>query len=109
MSELWLSPDVATDGARQISDAGRAFAAERAGRGAEIAAVTAALPWGNDDIGQTFEQNYRPIEQQVMQAWEALADYLQDLGDQAAASVQDNLQADLNAAVRVEHAYRKRP
>lgn len=108
MSELWLEPQIATDGARQLADAGRDFAAQRAGLGAEIAAASSAQPWGRDDIGQTFEQNYRPVEQQVLAAWEQLAAYLEGLGEQAAASVQDNLQADLNASVRVEHAYRKR-
>ena len=108
MSELWLEPRVAFDGASSLSSAGQALGALRAGAGAEIAAASAAPPWGGDDIGQSFEQNYRPIEQQVLTAWEQLAAYLQDLGAEAAASVRDNLQADDHASVRVQHSYRKR-
>jgi len=108
MSELWLEPQAALDGAGSLAAAGQGFAALRAGAGAEIAAASAARPWGSDDIGQSFEQNYRPIEQQVLTAWEQLAAYLQDLGAAAAASVQDNLQADDHASVRVKHSYRKR-
>jgi hypothetical protein len=108
MSELWLEPDAALDGADALAAAGQGFASLRSGSGAELAAASAARPWGSDDIGQTFERNYRPIEQQVLTAWEQLAVYLQDLGAAAAASVQDNLQADEHASVRVKHSYRKR-
>lgn len=106
---LWLDPDIALDGARNLAAAGKDLADQRNCAGAEIAARSAARPWGSDDIGQSFEKNYRPVEQQVLQAWEQLAAYLQGLGGQAAASVQDNLQTDMNASVRVEHVYRKRP
>lgn len=104
---LWLDPQQALGGARDLTAAGEHYAAEHAGTGREIAAATAARPWGSDDIGQTFERNYRPIEEQVLQAWEQIAAYIQGLGDAAAASVHDNLQADHQAAVRVEHTYRK--
>jgi len=108
MSELWLEPQAALDGAREMSIAGQDLADLRAGAGAAIAAASAAPPWGNDDMGRSFERNYRPVEQQVLAAWEQLAAYLESLGEQAAASVQDNLQADHHASVRVEHSYRKR-
>ena len=108
MSELWLEPGAALSGARELTEAGRSLADLRSGPGAAIAAASAARPWGTDDIGQSFERNYRPVEQQVLAAWEQLAAHLESLGEQAAASVQDNLQADHHASVRVEHSYRKR-
>jgi hypothetical protein len=104
---LWLDPQQALDGAGNLAAAGRQYAAERAGIGAEIAAATAARPWGSDEFGQAFEQNYRPTEQQVLQAWEQIAAYIQGLADAAAVSVHDNLEADHQASVRVRHTHRK--
>jgi hypothetical protein len=99
--ELRLDPARALTGARALSAAGTELAELRAGPGAEIAAATAGRPWGSDAMGQSFERNYRPIEEQVLQAWAQLADYLQGLGEAAAASVRDNLQADHEASERI--------
>jgi hypothetical protein len=107
--ELRLDPDQALRGAGDLSAAGAEFAELRAGAGAEIAAATARRPWGSDAMGQSFERNYRPIELQVLQAWAQLAEYIQGLGEAAAATVRDNLEADHEASVRIDQSSRNRP
>src|SRR4051812_42739381 len=99
--ELRLDPARALTGASALAAAATELAELRAGPGAEIAAATAGRPWGSDAMGQSFERNYRPVEQQVLQAWAQLADYLHGLGEAAAASVHDNLQADHEASERI--------
>jgi hypothetical protein len=106
---LHLDAKVALDGARNLTAAGRHYRALLTGPGADVAEVTGKRPWGADDIGQSFETNYRPIEQQVFQAWEQLARYVEGLGEAAAASVADNQQADQESGMRVTRAYRERP
>jgi hypothetical protein len=103
---LYLDTKVVLDGARNLNAAGTDLLAEYWRTGISIAADSGRRPWGNDDIGESFEQNYRPIEQQVLQAWCKLGEYLQGLGDAAAASVDDNLGADQESTVRVNRAYR---
>ena len=105
---LYLDPPVALDGARNLTAAGRHYQGLLRGPGAEITEITGGRPWGADDIGQSFENNYRPIERQVFQAWEQLARYVQQLGEAAAASVADNQQADRESGMRVTRAYRER-
>ena len=105
---LYLDPQVVLDGARNLKAAGTHFLGEQRSTGMAIAADSAGRPWGKDDIGGAFEQNYRPIEQQVLQAWSQLGEYLEGLGDAAAASVGDNQGADQEASVRVTRAYRSR-
>ncbi len=105
---LYLDPAVALDGARNLTAAGQHYQGLLTGPGAEVAEVTGKRPWGNDDIGQSFEKNYRPVEQQVFQAWDQLARYVQQLGEAAAASVADNQQADRESGMRVTRAYRER-
>lgn len=105
---LYLDAKVVLDGARNLSAAGLHFQNEYRSTGVPLAADSGARPWGKDDIGGSFEQNYRPIEQQVLQAWFQLGAYLQGLGDAATASVGDNQGADQEASVRVTRAYRDR-
>ena len=64
-----------TSGARRLSEAGRALGAQRDGLG------PAPRPWGDDEAGRAFERRYRPVEAQVLAAWEQLARYVEDLGD----------------------------
>jgi len=66
---------VTTSGARRLSEAGRALGAQRDGLG------LAPRPWGDDEAGRAFERRYRPVEAQVLAAWEQLARYVEDLGD----------------------------
>ncbi|MFI7596466.1 hypothetical protein [Actinoplanes sp. NPDC049681] len=108
MGELWLESDRAAAAGRDLAAAGRHLGELRDTAGAEAAALSGARPWGNDDIGQAFERNYRPIEHQVLQAWEKLGGYVEGLGDAVVQAVREAVQTDHTASVRVEHTYRKR-
>lgn len=83
--------DATWQGARLLSAAGREIGAQRDGVGA------ASAPWGADEAGRAFERRYRPVETQVLAAWEQLASYVQSLGEAAARTAQDNLDADVAA------------
>jgi hypothetical protein len=107
--QLWLDSAQAGTGARNLSAAGAQFTEARAGAGAEIAAASAGPPWGRDGFGQAFERSYRPIEHEVLRAWEELGAYLQDLGEAVAATVRDNQAADQRSSVRIEHSSRTLP
>jgi hypothetical protein len=107
--ELRLDPALTQTGASHLSAAGAQFAEARAGAGEEIAAATAAQPWGRDEFGQIFDRNYRPVEDQVLRAWEQLGAYLQGLGEAAEAAVRDSSATDQHASVRIEHAPRNLP
>jgi hypothetical protein len=106
MSDEWLQLDAdrATAGSRALHDAGGQLGALRTGPAAELAAASAAQPWGGDDYGHSFERQYRPVEQQVLDAWTELAAFVSGLGQAAAQSVQDNIGADVDAG----HRFRRR-
>jgi len=106
--EFWLDPDRVTSGGRDLAAAGKHLTAERLGTGAELAAISAQRPWGSDDIGSAFEKNYRPIEQQVLLAWEKLGVYVEGLGDAVVETVREATETDHQAAAQVERTYRKR-
>jgi hypothetical protein len=106
--ELWLDPDRAAGGGRELASAGKHLTRQRTGPGAELVALSARRPWGTDDVGQAFERNYRPIEQQVLQAWEKLGGYVEGLGAAVVETVREATQTDHHAAVRVDRTYRKR-
>lgn len=108
MGELWLEPDPAAAAGRDLAAAGRHLGELRDDAGAEAAELSGARPWGTDDIGQAFERNYRPIEHQVLQAWEKLGGYVEGLGDAVVQAVREAVQTDHTASVRVEHTYRNR-
>ncbi|MBU2663546.1 hypothetical protein KOI35_08515 [Actinoplanes bogorensis] len=99
-NRLRLDADEALAGSRALSAAGEDLHARRNRTGAEIATASAATPWGRDQYGRSFEQHYRPFEEQVLEAWQQLADYVAGLGDAAAQSVHDNVHADARAARR---------
>jgi len=92
-----LEFDPAWQGARLLSAAGRELSAQRDGFGA------AGSPWGGDEAGRTFERRYRPIETQILSAWEQLAAYVESLGDAVARAAQDNMDNDLAPRARAEH------
>ncbi|OJF09391.1 hypothetical protein [Couchioplanes caeruleus] len=108
MNELWLDPAQAAGGGRDLAAAGRHLGSQHAEAGSEVAEMSAARPWGTDDIGRAFERNYRPIEQQVLQAWERLGAYLEGLGDASVQAVRELRHTDEAASVRVEQSYGKR-
>jgi hypothetical protein len=85
-------------GARELSAAGSDLAGQRQNAGSAIAAASAVRPWGGDAGGQAFDQRYRTVERQVLDAWEQLADYIESLGDAAARSVRDVEAATISTA-----------
>ena len=95
-------------GGRDLAAAGKHFTAERFGAGSDLTAISGRRPWGTDEIGQAFENNYRPIEQQVLLAWEKLGAYVEGLGDAVVQTVKDATETDHHAAAQVERTYRKR-
>jgi hypothetical protein len=106
--ELWLDPDRVASGGHDLASAGRHLTTERFGAGAELVASSGRRPWGSDEIGQAFENNYRPIEQQVLLAWEKLGAYVEGLGDTVVETVREATEVDRHAALQVERTYRKR-
>ncbi|GAA2495048.1 hypothetical protein [Winogradskya humida] len=108
MSELWLDPTLAGGAGRDLASAGEHLSELRSGPGAELAAMSGAHPWGNDDMGRAFERNYRPAEDQFLQAWAALGSHVAGLGDAVIQAVREVTETDLHASVRVEHTYRNR-
>lgn len=102
MSDDWLrlDADEAFAGSRALRAAGEHLRAQRNGLGADLEAASAARPWGTDEYGRNFETQYRPVEQQVLDAWQQLAAYVEGLGEAAAGSVRDNLGADADAQRR---------
>jgi hypothetical protein len=67
-------------GLQALSAAGRELGEQRNDSGAALAAASAARPWGDDEAGRAFERRYRPVETQVLTAWEQLARYVESLG-----------------------------
>lgn len=108
MSNQWLllDADRATAGSRALHDAGEDLGVLRRGPGAELAAASTAQPWGADEYGQSFERHYRPVEQQVLDVWTQLAEYVSGLGQAAELSVRDNVGADIDAGHRVRRSGR---
>jgi hypothetical protein len=106
--ELWLDPDRVANGGRDLAAAGKHLTTERFTAGTELASISGRRPWGSDEIGSAFEANYRPIEQQVLLAWEKLGGYVEGLGDAVVETVGEATEADHHAAVQVERTYRKR-
>ncbi|MEU4243041.1 hypothetical protein [Actinoplanes sp. NPDC026619] len=92
--DIEIEFDATWQGARLLSAAGRELAAQRDGVG------EAASPWGADEAGRMFERRYRPVEAQVLTAWEQLAAYVESLGAAAARAAQNNLDADVAAHPR---------
>lgn len=105
--DLSLDPDRVAAGGRDLASAGKRLTSERSGAGGEIAALSGQPPWGTDEIGQAFEKNYRPIEQQVLLAWQKLGLYVEGLGDAVVETVREVTETDHHAAVQVERTYRK--
>ena len=79
----------ASRGAHELRAAGSDLAGQRHDAGSAVAAASAGRPWGGDLGGRAFDQRYRTVERQVLDAWEQLADYIESLGEAAARSVRD--------------------
>jgi hypothetical protein len=105
--EFWLDPDRVAGGGRDLAAAGKHLTTERFTAGTELASISGQRPWGTDEIGSAFEKNYRPIEQQVLLAWEKLGAYVEGLGDAVSIAVREATGTDHQAAAQVERTYRK--
>jgi hypothetical protein len=98
---LWLDPERALRGAHDLAIAGRDITGQREGLGADIAAASAARPWGNDDIGAAFDKNYRGIEQALLTAWSSVGRYVEGLGAEATTSVLRSVDTDTHSGRRI--------
>ncbi|WP_305788448.1 hypothetical protein [Symbioplanes lichenis] len=105
MTELQVDPSRAARAGADLAASGGHLEALRAGAGAEVAALSNGRPWGKDDIGQAFERNYRPAEEQVLHAWDLLGRHVAGLGDEVVQAVHEALAADDRAATGVRHPY----
>jgi hypothetical protein len=99
--EIVLDPARAARGGADLFHAGEALSSLRTGPGAEIAAASAGKPWGNDDIGTTFDTNYRPVEQAILGAWESIGSYVEGLGSAVVTSVSSTVDTDTAAGQRL--------
>jgi hypothetical protein len=100
-----LDPVVTTAGADSLFRAGQALGDLLADTRTTLLPASAAHPWGNDEIGHAFDAGYRPAEQDVLAAFEAMARQVRTLGEQVRAVVTELRTTDQDAGVRVEHAY----
>lgn len=98
---LHLDAAEAAAGSQALRAAGEHLGAQRRGLGSDLEAASAAVPWGNDEYGRSFEKQYRPVEQQILDAWQQLAGIVESLGEAATRSVEDNLAADADARRRL--------
>jgi hypothetical protein len=103
--ELWLDPDRAHRGGRDLGYAGRDVTAQRDGLGAQIAAASADRPWGSDDIGAAFEGNYREFERSVLAAWSSVGRYVAGLGGAVVESVTRTVQTDADSGQRIRRTH----
>lgn len=104
---IFLDPSAAASGGRELHDAGQSLAELRRQALAGLFSASAARPWGDDEIGKAFDNGYRPAEQQVIDAWLALAEHVRTLGDSVQDAVKDLTGTDQTSAVRVVRAYKE--
>ncbi|MEV6690240.1 hypothetical protein AB0M35_02005 [Micromonospora sp. NPDC051196] len=109
MAELWLDPARARRGGADLTRAGEAVTGRHAQAGAAIATASARRPWGRDDIGAAFEQQYRGYEEMVLRIWAGVGRRLADLGVDVVRSVEANQQTDAVSAARFDRVSDPRP
>lgn len=103
---LWLDPERAHRAGADLSRAGTAISAQRAGLGGEIAAASAERPWGDDDIGAAFERQYRGFESTVLAAWRGIGSSVEQLGEQVGDSVEASVATDVSSGRRIGQSVR---
>ncbi|HEX8627738.1 MAG TPA: hypothetical protein VF755_06160 [Catenuloplanes sp.] len=99
--ELRLDPVTADRGGRDLTHAGRQLTGQRDGLGNQIAAASAARPWGDDEIGAAFERNYRDIERSILAAWSSVGHYVEGLGGAVVTSVSNSVGTDTQNGQRI--------
>ncbi|MEV4488752.1 hypothetical protein AB0K04_01395 [Micromonospora coxensis] len=110
--QLWLDPDRARRGGKDLHLAGEAVGSRRREVGGRIAAASAQRPWGRDDIGAAFEKSYRGYEETLLRAWEGLGRALAGLGTDVVTSVGATVDTDTASGRRLDgvadrHDYRR--
>jgi hypothetical protein len=105
-ADLQLDASRAARAGADLAASGGQLGALRASAGAEVATLSGARPWGKDDIGQAFERNYRPVEQQLLTAWDLLGRHVAGLGDEVVQAVREALAADDRSATRMYGRHR---
>jgi hypothetical protein len=101
-----LDGPTVTAGGQSLFAAGQALGDLLADTRTTLVPATAARPWGGDEIGRAFDNGYRPAEQEVLAAFEAMARQVRALGEQVQAVVAEAQTTDLQASVRVTRAYK---
>lgn len=101
-----LDAPVVAAGGQELFAAGQALGELLADTRTTLVSATAARPWGGDEIGRAFDNGYRPAEQEVLAAFEALARQVRALGEQVQAVVAEAQTTDHQAGVRVTRSYR---
>lgn len=101
--ELWLDPGRAQQAGFDLAHAGEAITAQRGELGAAIAAASAGRPWGKDDVGAAFEQNYRGFEAMVLRAWNNVGGYVTSLGTNVVQAVHATVETDAASAGRIRN------
>lgn len=98
--EVRFDPALVARGVSYLSEAGEALTRLQGQLGDDIESMSAARPWGNDDIGQAFQTNYDQIFPKLMQAWPKLGTDVSQYAT-AVSAVED-------AAAQAEAAARQR-
>ncbi|WP_432956915.1 hypothetical protein [Micromonospora haikouensis] len=107
--QLWLDPGRARRGGADLTSAGEAVTDRRAQVGGQLAATSAARPWGRDDIGAAFEKQYRGFEETLLRAWAGLGRALEHLGEDVVRSVDNSVRTDAHNAGRLDRISDQRP
>ena len=97
-SEIRFHPDTVRRGAADLSDAGRCMTASYREHGGDIEDLSEARPWGQDEIGQSFQTNYDQILPTLMKAWPDLAAFVEQYA--AAVTYAADAAEQANAAAR---------
>ncbi|WP_320069065.1 hypothetical protein [Micromonospora sp. RTGN7] len=107
--ELWLDPVRARRGGGDLTSAGEAVTDRRARVGGQIAAASAARPWGRDDIGAAFEKQYRGFEETLLRAWAGVGRAVEHLGEDVVRSVDNEVATDSRSGGRLNRISDQRP
>ena len=104
--ELHLDAPRAAAAGQDLTQAGTQLVGLANGPVAEIAAISRDQPWGRDEIGAAFQKDYGPLLQKFTEAFGKVAGYVEDLGEAAVKSVEDNTAADSRASGTITKSYR---
>lgn len=104
--QLRLDAARARASGQDLSAAGSQLVGVSNGAVAEIAAASTGRPWGRDDIGAAFHQQYGPMVQLFVEAFGRVAGYVEEIGAVAVRTVTDNEAADARASATVDTSYR---